>query len=142
MRLSDRSRLGIFLNREVKHFKQLLKFGVVGGISTLINSVVFLLLVDFFKVPPLLGNFLAFLCAFSISYLGHAKWTFDRDHNTKRLTKFLVVALLGLGMNSSFVWLLSYVLHQPPIIVLIPMIFITPMILFFINKLWVFSNSR
>lgn len=123
------------------HFKQLLKFGIVGGTSTLMNSAVFLVLVDAIKVSPLLGNFIAFLCAFSISYLGHARWTFDhKTHNHARLIKFMVVSLIGLGINSGFVWLLTYILHEPPRMAIIPMVCITPIVIFFINKWWVFRT--
>ncbi len=128
-------------NVQVNHLKQIFKFGVVGGLATLMNSVMFLVFVNSFKIAPLFGNFLAFLCSFSISYFGHARWTFDNQkHSKEKLIKFLIVSLMGLMVNSLFVWIVIHLLHQSAIVVTIPMMFITPLVIFYINKLWIFKN--
>ena len=125
----------------IKQVKQIFKFGIVGGVSTLVSSATFLLLADSFKITPLLANFLAFLFAFSISYLGHSRWTFEnQQHSREKLIKFLMVSLLGLTINSFFVWLLMHLLHQPAFVTILPMIFLTPLFVFFVNKVWIFSE--
>lgn len=127
----------------VKHFKQVFKFGVVGGVSTLVSSGMFLMLADSFKIAPLLANFLAFLFAFSISYLGHSRWTFEnQQHSNEKLIKFLMVSLLGLTINSVLVWLLIHILKQPTYVATFPMIFFTPLVIFCINKFWTFNEAN
>jgi putative flippase GtrA len=127
----------------IKHIKQLFYFGTVGTLSTLLNSVIFITLVNFFKIPPLLSNLLAFLSAFMVSYFGHSWLTFGKkSHSVVRLVKFLMIALGGLAVNSGFVGLLMHILHQSAYIAILPMIFITPLLMFFINKYWVFKDSN
>lgn len=126
-----------------KHlFGQLFRFGIVGGLATLVNSAVFVLLVDKLKLAPLLGNFLAFLAASFVSYFGHSWWTFKHTkHSHEKLMKFLLTSLINLGLNSLFVWILMHLLHQSAYIATLPMIFITPLITFAISKYWVFKHS-
>lgn len=122
--------------------KQLFRFGIIGGLATIINCIIFVLLVDFLKLQPLAGNFLAFSSAFLISYLGHSSWTFkNKQHNKERLIKFLITALIGLAVNSSFVWILMHYFNQSAYIAVLPMVFITPILVFYINKTWVFNKT-
>lgn len=122
--------------------QQLFRFGIVGGLATLLNSVVFVVLVDRLHIQPLLGNLLAFLAAFFVSYFGHSWWTFkDGKHSHEKLAKFLTTSLIGLAINSGFVWVLMHHLHQTAYVAALPMIFLTPLLVFFINKSWVFKEK-
>lgn len=124
----------------VKFFKQLLCFGVVGGVATLLNSFAFIFFVEELRLLPLVSNFLAFALAFWISYFGNSWWTFQsKEHSQKKIMKFLAVSLFGLLINSGFVWLLMHYFNQSAYIAALPMIFVTPIIVFFINKSWVFQ---
>ncbi len=126
-----------------KHLKQLFKFGIVGGLSTLLNSAAFIFFVDVLSITPLVGNLMAFCLAFWVSYWGQSKWTFEhRNHTKEKLFKFFLVCLLGLGMNTFFVWLLMHVFSKSAYVAILPMIFITPLVVFFINKFWVFNESN
>lgn len=126
-----------------KHIKQLMKFGIVGGVSTLLNSAAFIFFVDILSIAPLMSNFIAFFLAFWVSYLGHSQWTFEhREHNKEKFFKFFLVCLIGLVINTFFVWLLMHVFAKSAYIAILPMIFITPLIVFFINKYWVFHNAE
>lgn len=119
--------------------KQLFRFGIVGGLATILNSLIFVLLVNWLHFRPLIGNFLAFLVAFLVSYFGHFLWTFkNKSHNRKKLVKFLITSLIGLAINSGFVWIFMHHFHQSAYVTTIPMIFITPLFVFCINKFWVF----
>lgn len=120
---------------------QLFRFGIVGSLATLLNSVVFVTLVNSLKFQPLLGNLLAFLAAFCISYFGHSWWTFKNNrHSNEKLIKFLMTSLVGLGINSVFVCILMHRLHQSAYVATLPMIFVTPLLIFFINRSWVFKR--
>ena len=127
----------------IQLMRQLFRFGIVGGLATLLNSVVFVILVDRLHIQPLLGNLLAFLSAFFVSYFGHSWWTFkNTKHSHEKLAKFLTTSLIGLAINSGFVWVLMHHLHQTAYVATLPMIFITPLLIFFINKFWVFQEKR
>lgn len=121
---------------------QLFRFGMVGGLATFVNSAIFILLADYLKMLPLVSNLIAFICAFCVSYTGHSYWTFKStsDHKEK-LIKFLSSSLIGLGINSCFVWIVMHVFHQTALVATLPMIFLTPIFLFLVNKLWVFNDA-
>ena len=124
-------------------FRQLFRFGIVGGVSTLVNSIMFLLLADVLHIQPLLANLFAFFCAFFVSYFGHSYWTFaSTPYSKEKLVKFLGCSLLGLGLNSFFVWVLMHYLHQTAYVTILPMILVTPFLVFAINKYWVFHEKR
>jgi putative flippase GtrA len=133
-----------FMNQSIWDLiRQLFRFGMVGGLATVVNSALFLIFVDIFKVVPLLSNLLAFLCAFLVSYFGHSWWTFGhRKHSSEKLARFLMTSLLGLAINSCFIWILMHQLHQSAYVAIIPMIFMTPLLIFCINKSWVFKAQH
>ena len=123
-------------------FRQLFRFGIVGGFSTLVNSVLFLLMVDVLYIQPLLANLFAFFCAFFVSYFGHSYWTFaSTPYSKEKLMKFLGCSLIALGLNSFFVWILMHFLHQAAYVTILPMIFVTPLLVFAISKYWVFHEK-
>ena len=90
--------------------QQILKFGVVGGIAFLIDFVVYTIsnkLLPFEK-----GYMIAGVLGFSVSlifnYLASMKFVFERKDDTskkKEFTIFLVLSLIGLGLNELFLML-------------------------------------
>lgn len=82
-------------------FKRFLKFGMVGGLGTIINLVVFALL-SFAGVDSLISATVSFIIAASSNYILNSVWVFkDRGHKrTKTLwVKFMCVSVFSLGIN-------------------------------------------
>ena len=82
-----------------------LRFCVVGGAATLCYFLLGLLLVNVLGLPVLVGNGLAYVLSFFVSYLGQSRWTFGdvsqrKDGSRGRLPAFALVQLLGLALNS------------------------------------------
>ena len=111
---------------------QLIRFGIAGGLSTLIYSAVYLPLTYWvlphewavLAVPP------AFLVAVICGFFLHSGWSF-RGHEAggqgARLhMKFLVVQSFGFVLNALFTWVATGLLHQPPWVALIPAATVTP----------------
>lgn len=124
---------------------QLVRFGIAGGLSTLIYSAVYLPLTYWvlprtwavLAVPP------AFLVAVICGFFLHSGWSF-RGHEAggqgARLhMKFLVVQSFGFVLNALFTWITTALLHQPPWVALIPAATVTPLATFFLNRQWVFG---
>ena len=124
---------------------QLVRFGIAGGLSTLIYSAVYLPLTYWvlprawavLAVPP------AFLVAVICGFFLHSGWSF-RGHEAggqgARLhVKFLVVQSFGFVLNALFTWIATALLHQPPWVALIPAATVTPLATFFLNRQWVFG---
>ncbi len=125
--------------------KQGLKFGVVGLIATPIHVAIFVLLIETTGMHPSYANALAFVVAFSASFLGHLHWTFAVPGNSTRrpwgrpLLKFVVVALFGFALNAFAVYIVVDVLSAPYLYAAVFMVTVTPGSVFLLSKLWVFS---
>ncbi len=120
---------------------QLLRFLVSGGIVTALGVGVYAVIALVLRWHPQLGNFLAYVTAMATGYLLHSRWSF-RDHGGTRggntVARFLVVSLISLGLNSFWVWLLTEPLALSPAWPIAPMLFVTPLVTFTLNRQWVF----
>jgi putative flippase GtrA len=124
---------------------QLVRFGVVGAISTVIYALVYLPLADFVlaqgwavvAVPP------AFLAAAAVGFVLHSGWSFrghgSRDRSGRQHLKFLLVQGFGMLLNMAFTWVLTGPLGQPTWTPLIPVVLVTPLATFALYRLWVFA---
>ena len=75
------------------------KFGFVGVLNTLVDNVVFNLLLYMTGVGRTVAKIVAYCLATVHSYLWNSRWTFKdaaRDHK-KQILKFIVVNLISLG---------------------------------------------
>jgi putative flippase GtrA len=124
---------------------QLVRFGIAGGISTVIYSAVYLPLTIWvfparqavFAVP------FAFIVAVTAGFFLHSSWSFKghgtRDSSGLQHAKFVVVQGVGLVLNAILTWLITGLLHQPAWVPLIPVIFLVPFVTFALNRWWVFG---
>ena len=130
-----------------KLIKQVMRFGSVGVLATLANGAIYAGLTAFFGLQPLLSNLLAFLVAFALSFQGHFHWTFGDDsdgrrHKSAALPRFLIASLLGLCLNSLIVYLIVHVWTLSYLYALFGFVFVTPPVLFLINRFWAFYTPR
>jgi putative flippase GtrA len=122
---------------------QLVRFVISGGIVTLLGVLVYAVVALKLRWHPQLGNFLAYLLAASTGYVLHSRWSFRghgrRDRLARTSSRFIIVSLISLGLNSSWVWLLTSSLHLDPAWPILPMLLVTPLVTFALNRQWVFS---
>lgn len=123
---------------------QVSKFGVVGLCATFVHVAVFMMTVEAELATPMVANIIAFIPAFMLSFYSHFVWTFqceqrDRPYVIRTMAKFLVVALLGVGLNSYGVYLVTEVLKIDYYFSVLFFVFVTPAVLFVLNKLLVFK---
>ncbi len=121
------------------------RFGIVGGASTLVYVLLGLFFVSMPAIPVLVGNALAYVLSFVVSYLGQCLWTFrtgdasrDLSHRAM-LPRFAAIQALGLGLNSAIIWVLmrfglSYEIAMPAAVLLVPVM------VYFLCKYWVFRQ--
>ncbi|MGY4395256.1 putative flippase GtrA [Sphingomonas sp. UYAg733] len=125
---------------------QLIRFGIAGGISTVIYSAVYLPLSAyvFRHGNAVLAVPFAFAVAVTCGFFLHSGWSFKghgtRDTSGRQHVKFLVVQGIGLALNAVFTWVLTGPLHQPNWVPLIPVVLITPIATFALNRQWVFGE--
>jgi putative flippase GtrA len=124
---------------------QLIRFGMVGGFVTGLYAIVYSPLAKFGIVSPQIANLCGYFIAMVTGYILHSRWSF-KDHgardNTARTTgRFFVVSLVSLGLNALFVFILTdaRMLAGPWWWPLIPILFVTPLATFTLNRVWVFA---
>ena len=124
-------------------FVQLIRFGLVGGFVTALGAGAYWVPATFLGVPPLIANVFGYLVAAGIGYVLHSRVSFrghgSRDNPAQRTGRFLIVSLISLGLNSLFVWALTGPMHGPTWWPVVPMLFVTPLVTFALNRQWVFA---
>jgi putative flippase GtrA len=122
---------------------QLLRFLVSGGVVTALGVGVYALVALVLQWHPQLGNLLAYVTAAATGYVLHSRWSFKghgrRDNLVRTGSRFVVVSLLSLALNSFWVWVLTEPLALSPAWPILPMLFVTPLVTFTLNRQWVFA---
>lgn len=91
-----------------KLIQQLIKFGFVGGTAFVIDYGVMILLTEVFGINYLISSGISFTISVIYNYVLSIKWVFDvgEDRNkTKEFVVFIVLSIIGLGLNQILMWL-------------------------------------
>ena len=88
---------------------QIMKFGVVGIIATVIDFVVLTILTETFGVYYLTSAAIGFIVATLFNYVASMRYVFNSrfgpHEKRKELIIFILLSLVGLGLNQFFMWL-------------------------------------
>lgn len=90
-------------------FYKFLKFGLVGLGGMVIDFTLTYLFKEKLKVNKYVANGIGFICAATSNYYWNRRFTFE-SHNENigvEYSEFLLVALTGLAVNSTVLWLLT-----------------------------------
>jgi len=120
---------------------QLIRFIISGALVTALGVGVYAIVALVLRWHPQLGNFLAYVIAVATGYVMHSKWSFrdhgaDRTHGTR--IRFVTVSIISYALNSLWVWLLFTHLELGRGAPIVPMLFVTPVVTFALNRQWVF----
>ena len=82
--------------------KQIFKFGIVGGITFIIDYLLLYVLTEFFGIHYLISSIISFTVAVVLNYILSIKWVFDvkKKHGPKEFIIFIVLSVMGLLINS------------------------------------------
>lgn len=86
---------------------QIFKFGIVGGIATVIDFLCIYIFKEVFNIPVIISNTLSFIVATIYNYIASVKWVFNvgKDKNaTKSFIMFIIFSVIGLLLNDLIVW--------------------------------------
>lgn len=118
----------------------LVRFVMVGGSATLLQFVLLFLFVEYAHLNEILASALSFSLSAIYNYLMNYYFTFasEKSH-IETATKFMLVATLGLAINSStFALFLSlglyYLLAQGGATI------ITLLVNFLLHKIWIYRS--
>lgn len=96
-------------------FSQLIRFGIVGLISTLIDFAVLTILTELFGIHYLTSAAIGFIVSTLFNYLASMSYVFNSRFNDgnkkKELLIFLLLSIIGLGLNQLFMWIFVEVLQ-------------------------------
>ena len=124
-------------------FGQLVRFGLVGALLTVLVAGGYWVVATLFGVEPMLSMTLNYLFFTGLGYILHSNISFrghgTRDRQGVRTARFFTVNTLGFLANQFFVWLLVKHLHGPTWWPVIPILFVTPLATFSLNRKWVFG---
>lgn len=125
---------------------QLFRFGIAGGLASVIYFAVYMPLALYvfgerlavLAVPP------AFLVAVVAGFFLHSAWSFKghgtREQSGRQHAKFFIVQSAGLVLNAAFTWIITGPLfHGSAWLPMIPALTITPLATFALNRRWVFG---
>jgi putative flippase GtrA len=123
-------------------FAQVIRYGLTGGFVTLIAAGIYWVLADPVGINPQLANVISWLFAVGTGYMIHSRWSFKGHGSTASeatiTARFLIVALIGLGINSFWVQLMIGWLRGPDWWPVPLLVFVTPVLVFPLNRYWVF----
>ena len=122
---------------------QLVRFGLTGALLTLLVAGGYWVLATPFGIEPLTAMTIAFLVVTGIGYLLHSNFSFrghgSRDRPALRTARFFTVNVLGFLANQLFIFVLVKQMGGPTWWPVLPIIFVTPLLTFALNRKWVFG---
>lgn len=119
---------------------QLVRYGLTGGFVTAVYAAVYAGLVRGMHVAPMIANLAGYGVAVGVGYVLHSKWSF-KGHGTRApatTVKFVIASLFSFALNSAWVWIIVHGLHLSTLLPLVPIATVTPVIVFWLNRVWVF----
>lgn len=123
-------------------FWQIVRYGLSGLFITACQATIYWTLAALAGWHPQLANTTGYVAAVLIGYVTHSLFTFrdqDRDGNhAARGVKFVAVSLLSYALNALWVFLCVTHMRWPEWSPIPAMIFVTPAIVFGLNRQWVF----
>ena len=117
---------------------KIVRYGFIGGISTLIHISTASLFIYFISNSLFLSNITGFLVAYIFSYTIQSKFVFENKISLEKAIKYFLVQIGALIIAI----LLSDILNEfNSYIKSIIVAFLLPLVTFFIHKFWTFRVS-
>jgi len=121
---------------------QLVRYGLTGGLASLVNIGVYWVLAAG-GMDPNLAWTIGYLAAVAVGYVVHSRWSFRghgrRDNLARTGGRFFAVSLVSFALNQLWVWLLVRELALPLWAPYPLVLGVTPLIIFSLNRRWVFA---
>ncbi|RLK63943.1 GtrA family protein [Atopobacter sp. AH10] len=92
----------------MKLLQQIIKFGMVGVMATLIDFALLSFLVEVCQINYLLAAAISFIASTIFNYLASMRYVFSsrfgKEQRHQEASLFLVLSLIGLALNQFFMW--------------------------------------
>lgn len=94
--------------------EQIMKFGIVGVIAFVIDFGVMVALTELLGMHPVLSAGISFVVSVIFNYVASMRYVFVHKENLSKRTEFIifvVLSVIGLGINELIMWLGVDVVH-------------------------------
>lgn len=122
---------------------QLVRYAITGGGVTLLGGGLYTAIVLASAVHPQVAMLLAYVVCVAVGYVLHSRWSFrghgSRDNPARTTFRFFVASLISYALNAFWTWLCVEALGLPEWTPVLPLLFVTPVAMFGINRQWVFG---
>lgn len=91
-----------------KLVKQIIKFGIVGGLAFLIDYSILYILTEFFGIYYLYSSIISFIVSVIFNYILSIKWVFDvsKKQTIKEFSTFIILSIIGLIINQVIMYIM------------------------------------
>jgi putative flippase GtrA len=141
--MSDGGRVNLVNAERTVLLGQIIRFGISGVALTVLALSLAWGFEKLVTPDPNLAFFYSFILSSMVGYVLHSRYSFrghgSRDRPHIRTAQFFASNMLGFISNQFFVWLIRKYFGLPFWVEIIPVLFITPMITFTLNRKWVFG---
>ena len=120
---------------------QIITFGCVGVIATLVHYGVALALSHYGLLAVYFANVVGYLCAVGVSLFGHSFFTYKKKITSTIVTRFVVVSLSSLALSLCILFVLERWLALAHSISLAVIVLSIPVLTFIVNKFWVYAEA-
>jgi len=120
---------------------QMLRYGVTGIGLAALYAAIYWAGATLAAMPAQLANGAGFVAALIAGYILHSQWSF-RGHGRRggwSWSRFLVVNFAGYLLNCLWVWLIVDELARPVALSIVPIVTLTPLFTFLLNRRWTFA---
>lgn len=116
-------------------YRNLVLYGIIGGLSVSIDFAVFWILTHFFPEYYLLANIISVNCGIINSFLLNRHFNFKvKNKSVLRFMVFYIVGMLGLLISSGLLYLMVNLADMNLLISKIATIFVVTLFQFTLNK--------
>lgn len=116
---------------------KLVRYGLIGGVSTAIHLVFAFLLIGVFASTVFWANVVGFLCAYGVSYLAQASFVFESSVSLGSALRYFGVQLAALLVSLQISQLFG---QENAYLRTVLVVLVIPLITFVIHKMWTFSS--
>jgi putative flippase GtrA len=121
----------------------MIRFGLTGGLLSLLVAGGYWAVAAVLDVEPMLSLTLNYLAFTPLGYVLHSRFSFKghggRDRGAVRKVRFFVINTAGFLLNQFWVWYFVKHLDGPIWWSVVPILFVTPLVTFSVQRQWVFS---
>lgn len=132
----------IHLHRIYQQFRDLVLYGCIGCLSSILDFLVYSILTDYILLNYLLSNCISVLVGIVTSFTLNRTYNFKvKDHVKRRFAIFLLVGLTGLIMSNLILYISIDLFHQDNGIAKLISIILVVGFQFLLNKHLTFRRS-